>query len=171
MATVELMFPIAFSAAMRGANRAGVRGDNARMVAMDAVEDAWAELREGGDFANWPRWAYRRALWAAVKERQSERRFLDLLSTGEDGDSYEDIGVPATQEEGVIVTAKLDEVRAALDRLDERDRQVLRCMLRGMSVLDIAKEVKRAVPMLVSDVARIRRQLNDNGVCALDAAE
>ena len=137
------------------------------MVATDASEDAWYELLPSQDFSGLPQLASAIARRYARAELRRATRFYSLLGQRADGSEYEWIGQEATQELTATVSAKLDDVRSALVQFGEPDRSILLCMLRGMSLLDIAREVKRAVPLLVGDMARIRAELtlvckNDN---------
>ena len=158
---VEDMFNQSLRAAYRAARRLGLSELNAHMIALDAAEDAWAELRGDERWTDMPRFAVVKAKSLARAERRQFRAFQLLL------DGYPDepevggviVGIPAKQDNHIDLSMRLGDLISASESLDETDRRILRSLMCGMSVLDIAKQIGRAVPLLVSDVSRIRETL------------
>lgn len=157
--TVEYLFQEALNRAKRAAASVGLSDLNAEMIAADAIEDAWLALKESGDFSALPAAAFARAKYLARGESSSRRRFSLLLhgEFSEEGGVH--IGQAPEQEEAHSSLTSLGEVQDAMERFEEADRNILLLMLRGYGSIEIAKELGRAVPLIVSDLARIRYEL------------
>lgn len=163
METVESLFSEALRRAKRVAWKYGLSEGNATMLATDAAEAAWLELRSAGDMATLPRLAAAHAKMMARREWFSYRRFSELADHREEGGGLV-VGIDGRQEDHLQIKVSLGRLQEAIKSFEEQDEAIVLCMLRGMSFTDIAKQIGRAVPLLTRDIQRIRAELTLRGI-------